>query len=63
MPEDERTLRMNYLRRREKARDVHFWMKAFFKAMGTLISEDGDMVLPNKLRPMTIDDFDEYFQS
>ncbi|KAK9507846.1 hypothetical protein O3M35_007620 [Rhynocoris fuscipes] len=63
MPEDERTLRMNYLRRREKACDVQFWLKSFLKAMGTLISEDGDVVLPNKLRPMTLDDFDEYFSN
>lgn len=60
MPEDERTLRMNYLRRREKLHDVDFWMKSFLKAMGSLIEEDGDEVRPTTMQPVTLDDFDEY---
>nr|APZ77037.1 trehalose-6-phosphate synthase [Gampsocleis gratiosa] len=60
MPEDERTLRMNYLRRREKVHDVNYWMKSFLKAMGSLIEEDGDEVLPTTMQPVTMDDFDEY---
>ncbi len=60
MPEDERVLRMNCLRRREKENDVNFWMKSFLKAMGTLISEDGEDVLPTTMQPVTLEDFDEY---
>lgn len=60
MPEDERTLRMNYLRRREKIHDVEYWMKLFLKAMGSLIVEDGEDVLPTTMQPVTLDDFDEY---
>lgn len=60
MPEDERTLRMNHLRRREKIHDVDYWMKSFLKAMGTLITEDGDEVLPTTMQPVTMDDFEEY---
>uniref|UniRef100_A0A1B6M5T0 Uncharacterized protein n=2 Tax=Graphocephala atropunctata TaxID=36148 RepID=A0A1B6M5T0_9HEMI len=60
MPEDERTLRMNYLRRREKLHDVDYWMKSFLKAMGSLIVEDGEDVLPTTMQPVTLDDFEEY---
>ncbi|GLH02508.1 Trehalose-6-phosphate synthase [Gryllus bimaculatus] len=60
MPEDERTLRMNYLRRREKLHDVNYWMRSFLKAMGSLIEEDGDEVRPTTMQPVTMDDFDEY---
>lgn len=60
MPEDERTLRMNCLRRREKVHDVNYWMRSFLKAMGTLITEDGDDVLPTTMQPVTLEDFDEY---
>ncbi|KAG8253793.1 alpha,alpha-trehalose-phosphate synthase (UDP-forming) [Homalodisca vitripennis] len=60
MPEDERTLRMNYLRRREKLYDVDYWMKSFLKAMGSLIAEDGEDVLPTTMQPVTLDDFEEY---
>lgn len=60
MPEDERTLRMNYLRRREKVHDVNYWMRSFLKAMGTLITEDGEETLPTTMQPVTLDDFDEY---
>lgn len=59
MPEDERTLRMNCLRRREKIHDVNYWMRSFLKAMGTLISEDGEDVLPT-MHPVTVSDFDDY---
>lgn len=60
MPEDERQLRMNYLRRREKINDVNFWMKSFLKAMGSLIYEDGEETLPTTMQPVTMDDFEEY---
>lgn len=60
MPEDERTLRMNYLRRREKIYDVDYWMRSFLKAMGSLIVEDGEEVLPTTMQPVTLDDFEDY---
>ncbi|XP_026272691.1 uncharacterized protein LOC113202601 [Frankliniella occidentalis] len=60
MPEDERQLRMNYLRRREKINDVNCWMRSFLKAMGSLIYEDGEETLPTTMQPVTMDDFEEY---
>ena len=33
MPHDERVVRMNALRNREKINDVHLWMKNFLKAI------------------------------
>ncbi|XP_050535102.1 uncharacterized protein LOC126902117 [Daktulosphaira vitifoliae] len=60
MPEDERMLRMRCLRRREKIHNVDYWMRSFLKAMGTLISEDGDDVLPTTMQPVTLQDFDDY---
>ena len=41
MPREEREVRMNALRNREKVHDVDFWLKSFLKAIGTLIEEDG----------------------
>ncbi|KAF4521294.1 hypothetical protein B566_EDAN002298 [Ephemera danica] len=52
-------MRMNHLRRRERQHDVNFWMKSFFKAMGTLIVEDGEDVLPTTIAPVNMMDFDE----
>lgn len=61
MPEDERTLRMNYLRRREKLHDVDHWMRSFLKAMGSLVThEDHDDLGATTLPAVTLDDFDEY---
>lgn len=50
---------MNHLRRRERLLDVNYWMKSFFKAMGTLIEEDGDDVLPTTMLPVNLSDFDQ----
>ena len=47
MPNDEREVRMNALRNREKIHDVDYWMKSFLKAIGTLIEEDGTANLIN----------------
>jgi trehalose 6-phosphate synthase/phosphatase len=58
MPEDERSLRMSRLRRREMDHDVNHWMRSFLKAMGS--GEDEDDVGTTKLQPVTIDDFDDY---
>jgi len=60
MPNDERELRMNALRSRERVHDVDFWMKSFLKAIGTLIEEDGEDVLPTQMQPVQLEDFDTY---
>ena len=65
MPEDERTLRMNHLRRREKANDVNFWMRSFMKAMGSQIDEGEEEkteqdIKSSIMQPVTIDDFEDY---
>ncbi|XP_055380660.1 uncharacterized protein LOC129611506 [Condylostylus longicornis] len=57
MPEDERVLRMNRLRRREQLHDVGHWMRCFLKAMGTLEQDD---VGSTVMQPVSIDDFDQY---
>ncbi|XP_060530231.1 uncharacterized protein LOC132704325 isoform X2 [Cylas formicarius] len=61
MPEDERILRMNYLRRREKLNDVNYWTKSFLSAMGSLMTqEDHDDIGSISMPAVTLDDFDEY---
>ena len=42
MPREEREVRMNALRNREKIHDVDFWLKSFLKSIGTLIEEEGE---------------------
>ncbi|KAG7306371.1 hypothetical protein JYU34_008996 [Plutella xylostella] len=59
MPEDERIVRMNHLRRREQLNDVDSWMKSFLKAMDSL-EEEADDIGATSMQPVTIDDFDEY---
>lgn len=58
MPEDERSLRMSRLRRREMDHDVNHWMRSFLKAMGSDTEEDD--IGTTRLQPVTIDDFDDY---
>ncbi|KAF5292542.1 hypothetical protein FQR65_LT01688 [Abscondita terminalis] len=61
MPEDERILRMNYLRRREKLNDVNYWTKSFLHAMGSLSTQEGlDDIEALTMPEVTLDDFDEY---
>ncbi|CAG9820300.1 unnamed protein product [Phaedon cochleariae] len=61
MPEDERILRMNYLRRREKLNDVNYWTKSFLSAMGSLLTQgEQDDVGSITMPAVTLDDFDEY---
>ncbi|XP_071055913.1 uncharacterized protein [Onthophagus taurus] len=61
MPEDERLLRMNYLRRREKLNDVNYWTKSFLSAMGSLeTQQDHDDIGAVTMPAVTLDDFDEY---
>jgi trehalose 6-phosphate synthase/phosphatase len=57
MPEDERTLRMSRLRRREMEHDVNHWMRTFLKAMNSL---EEDEIGETQMQPVGIDDFDEY---
>ncbi|KYM93770.1 Alpha,alpha-trehalose-phosphate synthase [UDP-forming] A [Cyphomyrmex costatus] len=61
MPEDERTLRMNHLRRRERIYDVNYWMKSFLQVMGSL--EEHDSVGATTMQPVTMDDFDDYLNN
>ncbi|XP_049825388.1 uncharacterized protein LOC109594568 isoform X3 [Aethina tumida] len=60
MPEDERILRMNYLRRREKIYDVNYWTKSFLQAMGSLKAEEEGTEETVNMPAVTLDDFDEY---
>lgn len=60
MPEDERTLRMNSLRCREKANDVNFWMRSFMEQVGSQIEEDASDVKSVSMHPVTVDDFEDY---
>lgn len=55
MPEDERSLRMNRLRRREMECDVNFWMRSFLKAMGSIEEDDVGIT---QMQPVSVDDFD-----
>ncbi|KAA0197795.1 trehalose 6-phosphate synthase [Hyalella azteca] len=56
MPFDERELRMTQLRRREKIRDVNFWLREVLKSVDSL-DEACDSKL---LRPVSEEDFDQY---
>lgn len=58
MPEDERSLRMSRLRRREMEHDVNHWMRSFLTAMGS--ESEQDDIGKTTLQPVTIDDFDDY---
>nr|CAD7257546.1 unnamed protein product [Timema shepardi] len=62
MPEDERTLRMNYLRRREKQNDVDQWLRRFLKAMGSVV-EGLEDTMPTVMQPVTLDDFNDYLEN
>lgn len=57
MPEDERTLRMQRLRKREMECDVNHWMRSFMKAMGSVMEDE---IGVTSLQPLAIDDFDDY---
>ena len=61
MPEDERILRMNHLRRRERIYDVNHWMQSFLKVMDSVVSsEDRDELGATKMPDLSIEDFDDY---
>lgn len=63
MPDDERTLRMNYLRKREQIQDVSFWMKSFLKAIGRIVDDGSPVVQAHSMKPLSLEDFDEYFSN
>ena len=64
MPNDEREVRMNALRSREKIHNVEHWMKSFLRAIGTLIEEDGETELvSNTMQPVQVEDFQQYLGS
>ena len=60
MPEDERELRMKHLRRREKQRDVNFWLRQVLKSVDTL-KDDKSNVLG--LEPVSEDEISSYLSS
>lgn len=60
MPNDEKTLRINYLKQREQKQDVHFWMQNFLKVMGEVVESDGHDMRPTIFNPVSFSDFDMY---
>lgn len=58
LPEDERELRMKQLRRREKERDVNFWLREVLKSIDCL-GDDGEQN-KERLQPISEDDIDSY---
>lgn len=56
MPEDERQVRMNHLRHRERLNDVNNWMNSFLKAMGKIVN--GEDIIQSSMLPMSTEDFD-----
>ena len=63
MPTDEREVRMNALRNREKVHNVDQWMKSFLRSIGTLIEEDGEELVSNTMQPVQVEDFQQYLGS
>ena len=70
MPHDERVVRMNALRNREKINDVHLWMKNFLKAIEDegesrriilyVYSKnifEGEETSPKQMEPVQVNDF------
>ncbi|XP_068221141.1 uncharacterized protein Tps1 [Palaemon carinicauda] len=60
MPKDERELRMKQLRRRERERDVNFWLRSFLKTVDCL---SDDSVTQGRLQPLTEEDFSQFLSS
>ncbi|XP_039262026.2 trehalose-6-phosphate synthase-like [Styela clava] len=58
MPEDERQVRMNLLRKREKQNDVHYWLQSFLRAMGTVMTGDQNDDFNSTIEPFKVEDFD-----
>lgn len=60
MPDDEKTLRNNYLRQREESHDVHYWMRSFLQVMSEIITVEGEEMQPTQFKPFSLADFDLY---
>ena len=58
MPKDERELRMKLLRRREKERDVNFWLQTFLQSVNCVNADSNH----KKLMPMTEEDFSQFLE-
>ncbi|KAK7078119.1 alpha,alpha-trehalose-phosphate synthase (UDP-forming) [Halocaridina rubra] len=60
MPKDERELRMKQLRRRERERDVNFWLTSFLKSVKSL---SDDSISRGRLQPFGEEDFSPILSS
>jgi len=60
MPIDERELRMKLLRKREKERDVNFWLCSFLKSVNCYSDSSNPI---NKLMPLREEDFSVFLGS
>ncbi|MCL4116847.1 UNVERIFIED_CONTAM: hypothetical protein GTU68_064901, partial [Idotea baltica] len=60
MSKDERELRMKQLRRREKQRDVNFWLRSFLKSVDCLSDENPKT---GRLLPLGEDDFGQFLSN
>ena len=60
MSKDERELRMQLLRLREKERDVNFWLRSFLKTVDCLVDEPGPA---ERNLPFTEEDFSPFLAS
>jgi len=61
MPTDERELRMKLLRKRERERDVNFWLSSFLKSVHCYTTDTDTKV--NKLTPLREEDFTAYLDT
>jgi len=59
MPNDERELRMKLLRKREKERDVNFWLSSFLKSVNCYSNSTNPV---NKLMPLREEDFSIFLE-
>ncbi|XP_063610188.1 uncharacterized protein LOC134784089 [Penaeus indicus] len=60
MPKDERELRMQQLRHREREHDVNFWLQSFLKSVDCLADNN---LTPGRLLPLREEDFSHFLAS
>jgi len=60
MPNDERELRMRLLRKREKEKDVNFWITSFLETVDYYPHTSGKL---EKFMPLREEDFDSFLES
>ncbi|XP_027214152.2 uncharacterized protein [Penaeus vannamei] len=60
MPKDERELRMQQLRHREREHDVNFWLQSFLKSVDCLADNN---LTPGRLLPLREEDFSQFLAS